>query len=181
MRPGDGPDPLAVRRRRRRAGDFVREEVAWGRSFAEVAAAKHGVIQVFGVHLGPLGLGVAPLDADDRPLAEPALEVPAPPKPGTAWEVPATPRSRAIAGLVERVEEVDTPAGKQRALRVSHRAADGEVFVATSWYDRGLRPIRLEIRVSGALVEAHAALGSAEPSAEECRSAIEWAKKHFAK
>ena len=181
VRPGDGPAPFAVRRRRRGAGDLVREEVAWGRSFSEVAGARHGVVQVVGVILGPTGIGVAALDGDDRPLGEPAIEVPAPAKPGTAWEVPATPHARAIAGLVERVEEVETPAGTQRALRVSHRATDGEVVVATSWYDRGLRPVRLEIRKSGVLVEAHAALGSAEPSADDCRAAIEWAKKHFAK
>ena len=181
VRPGDRPDPFAVRRRRRRVGDTVREEVVWGRSFAEVDGARHGVRQVYGVVLGAKGLAVALLDPEDRVVGEPVVEVPAPPRPGTAWEVPATPHSHAISGLVEKVEEVDTPGGRVRTLRVSHRAVAGEVRVATFWYDRGLRPVRFELRRSGVLEEAHAALASAEPSAEECRAAVEWAKQHLAK
>jgi hypothetical protein len=181
VRPLDGADPFAVRRRRRRAGDVVREEVLWGRSFAEVAAAQHGVVHVVGMTLGEKGLGAVLLDPHDRPVGDPVVEIPAPARPGTAWEVPATAGSRAIAGLVEKVEDVETPGGKQRALRVSHRSTEGEVRISTCWYDRGLRPVRLEIRKSGVLVEAHAALASAEPTADECRAAIEWAKTHLAK
>jgi len=181
VRPEEGRGPFAVRNRRVRSGDLVREEVTWGRTFEEVVALRHGTMQVTGLILDERGLSIAPLDAAGNPAGDAPLEVALPLRPGHTWEVPVSPRSPRVTGLVERIEEVETPGGRVRALRVSQRAVAGEVRVSTIWYDRGLRPVRFEFRKSGALVEAHAALKSAEPTPEECRRAVEWASKNLVK
>jgi hypothetical protein len=179
--PGKPPVPFAVRNRRVRDDGFVREEVLWGRSFAEAAAARHGTLQVTGLVLDPKGLAVAPVGPDGRLADAPRLELALPFRPGSTWEVPVSPRSPPVLGAVERVEEVDTPGGKMRALRVSHRILAGDLRTATVWYDRGLRPVRMEFRESGALLEAQAALAGTDPTPEQCRAALEWAARHLAR
>ena len=170
-----------MRNRRSREGGYVREEVVWGRSFEEISRVRHGTMQVVALILDPTGLRVSPLDDSGRPAGDPPVEVALPLKPGTAWDVSLGGGAPTVQGLVEKVEEVETPAGKVRALRVSQRALAGEVRISTIWYDRGLRPVRFEFRQSGALVEASAALASAEPTVEECRQALEWASKNLAR
>ena len=180
VRADGGREPLAERHRRRRFGDLVREEVVWDRTFAGLAAAEHGTAQVFALTLDGKGLGVSLLDADGRPLGEPALELAAPYRVGTSWTVEGAGGS--IACRIEALEETDTPAGKAKALRVSHRGGDAEGMTMLTWYDAGLRPVRSEVRrggARGALVEARAALASPEPSPEECRAAVEWARKNL--
>ena len=146
MRPGQSRAPFAVRNRRVRDDGFVREEIVWGRSFAEIAGAKHGTMQVTGIVFDGKGLSVAPVGMDGV-LAGPArLEVALPLRPGHAWEIPVSPEAPGADGTIERVEEIDTPAGKVRALRVSLRVLAGDLRVATLWYDRGLRPVRMEFR-----------------------------------
>jgi hypothetical protein len=178
---GTGSAPFAVRNRRVAADGFVREEVVWGRSFAEVATARHGTMQVAGLLLDDRGLSTALVDPDGRMAGTPHLEVALPLRPGSTWEVPLSPHSPTVLGTVERVEEVDTPGGRVRALRVSHRVLAGDLRTSTFWYDRGLRPVRIEFRESGELKVAQAALASEEPTPEECRAAMEWAAKHLAR
>lgn len=181
VRPEESRKPFAVRNRRRSEGDLVREEVVWGRSFDEVARAAHGTMQVVGLILDGRGLSIALLDESGKPVGQPSLEVAVPLRPGNTWEISVGDRFPKAVGLVERVEEVDTPGGKVRALRVSQRALAGEVWTSTIWYDRGLRPVRFEFRKSGNLLEAQAALPSPEPTPEECRGAVDWAAKNLAK
>jgi hypothetical protein len=176
VRAATGPAPIAERHRRTRAGDILREEVTWGRSFAEVAAAEHGVAQVFALLLDGRGLSVALLGPGDRPEGEPRVELPAPFRVGATWS------AEALDGSIRALEEVDTPGGRVQALRSEIRSRRGRPLVMTLWYDAGLRPVRSEIRYGGTkeLVEARAALASPSPTAEECRAAVEWARKHLA-
>jgi hypothetical protein len=175
---GAGAAVLAERHRRRRSGDLLVEEVTWGRSFAEVAGAEHGVAQVFAVFLDAKGLSFAPLGADGAPAGGRALEVARPFAPGTAWSG-NLPGTEDIAMRIAGIEAVETPAGKVRALRVevTDRASPRSM---TTWYDEGLRPVRSEMRgAEGAVEEARAALASESPTPEECRAAVAWAEKHL--
>ncbi len=178
VRTGSGPEPVAERSRRTRGEGFVREEVTWGRSFADLAAAEHGTAQVFALLLGDAGLSVSLLDASGRPAGDVRVEVAAPFRVGTSWTVPipgGTFEAR-IAGL----EKADTPGGPVEALRVEVRSPGPRPMVWTTWYDAGLRPVRAECRRGPTeIVEARAALASARPTPEECRAAVEWAKKNL--
>jgi hypothetical protein len=175
VRAANGPEPIAERHRRTRVGALLKEEVTWGRSFAEVAAAEHGVAQVFALLLDGRGLSVALLGPGERPEGEPRVELPAPFRVGNAWT------GDAVAGAVRALEEVDTPGGRVKALRSEIRTRRGRPLVMTIWYDAGLRPVRSEIRQPGskATVEARAALASPSPTVEECRAAVEWARKNL--
>ncbi len=181
LRPPDGPEPLAERHRRSRAGGILREEVTWGRSFADVAAAAHGTAQVFAVLLDGKGLSVALLDEAGKVAGDPRVEVAAPYRVGNAWTVDAG-NGAAFQARIEALEEVETPAGKVKALRV-RVAGTRRPESMTTWYDAGLRPVRAEVRrtATGEVLEARAALASAEPTPEECRTALEWAKKNLGK
>lgn len=172
----------AERHRRRLEGGILREEVTWGRSFAEVAGARHGTMQVFALHLDGRGLAVSLLDGEGKPSGDRRLELASPFRPGTAWTVegPGGP----VAGRIEALEEVATPAGKVRALRVLHQGLGGGAAAMTTWYDEGLRPVRSEVRRGGPrgmLVEARAALAAPDPSPGEARAALEWAERNLGK
>ena len=173
-----GSEPVAERYRRRRVEGVLREEVTWGRTFAAVAGAEHGVAQVFSVHLDGKGLGVALLDAEGRLLGEPRLEVAAPYRAGNEWTVdPGS--GTAFHARIEGIEEADTPGGKVKALRVRVTSPRPRPIAMTTWYDAGLRPVRSEVRWTDAVevIEARAALASAAPTPEECRAAVAWAKQ----
>jgi hypothetical protein len=182
VRPGAGREPFAERHRRRRDGDVLREEVTWGRSFAEVASAVHGLAQVFAVLLDAQGLKIAALDETGRIVGEPPIEVAAPFRAGTSWNADLG-GGVLVQGRIEALEDVDTPAGKVPAIRVRVTSTNRPGQVSTIWYDAGLRPVRGEVRPSGAAeaIEARAALASAEPTPEECRAALEWAKANLGK
>ncbi len=173
-----GPEPSAVRSRRRRGEGFVREEVRWGRSFAAVAAAEHGLAQVFALFLDGKGLSVGALDDGDRPVGETRVEVPAPFRVGETWTVRVD-KGHEVSGRIAALEKVETPGGAVEALRVELRAGPPRPLAMTIWYDAGLRPVRNEVRSleDGNVVEAMAALSSPAPTPEECRAAVEWAKK----
>jgi hypothetical protein len=189
VRPSEGGKAVvsAERHRRLREGGILREEVTWGRSFAEVAGARHGTVQVFALHLDGVGLAVSLLDGEGKPGSDRRLELASPFRPGTAWTVegPGGP----VAARVEALEEVETPAGKVRALRVlhqglGHQGLGGSAAAMTTWYDAGLRPVRSEVRRGGPrgmLVEARAALAAADPSPGEARAALEWAERNLGK
>ena len=175
-----GPEPIAIRSRRRRAPGFVRESTTWDRTFAAVATAEHGTEQVAALFLDAKGLSVSLVDEGDRPAGEGRLEVAAPFRPGTSWTV-QDPGGAAFHGLISALEKVETPGGPVEALRVEMRSPHARAQVMTSWYDAGLRPVRMEVRRDGApaVIEASAALPSAAPTPEECRAAVEWAKKNL--
>ena len=184
VRPAEGGKAVvtAERHRRRLVDGVLREEVTWGGSFSEVAGARHGTAQVFALFLDGGGLAVSLLDADGKPAGERRLEVAAPFRPGTTWTVEGP--GGLVAGRIEAVEEIDTPAGKVRAMRVLHAGGGGSGAAMTTWYDGTLRPVRSEVRrggPKGMLVEARAALASESPSPEESRAALEWAEKNLGK
>lgn len=175
-------EPYAERRRLRNEKGVSREEVTWGASFAELAGTAHGVAQVFAITLDARGLSVGLLDAEDRVVGQPWVEVAAPFRPGTRWLV-EPPNGSPLYCEIEAIEEVETPGGKVRALRVAVRNPTGLPTTMTTWYDAGLRPVRSDIRVFGSreLIEARAALASPTPSPDECRAALEWAAKNLEK
>ena len=176
LRTGTGAEPVAERSRRSRGDGFVREEITWGRSFGELAAAEHGTAQVFALMQGPAGLTVSLLDAAGRPAGEARMEVAAPFRAGTAWivAVPGGNFEARIAGI----EKAETPGGPVEALRVEVRSPGPRPVVMTTWYDAGLRPVRAEYRRgTSEVLESRAALPSAAPTPEECRAALEWAKR----
>jgi hypothetical protein len=175
-----GTEPIAVRSRRRRGEGFVRESTTWDRTFAAAAAAEHGTEQVAGLFLDGSGLRVSLLDEADRPVGDARLEVAAPFRPGTAWTV-EDPSGGRIQGRVVAVEKAETPGGPVEALRVEFLSPHARTQAMTTWYDRGLRPVRMEVRWAGSpdVIEASAALASSSPTPEECKSAVEWAKRNL--
>jgi len=177
LRTGTGGKPVAERSRRARGDGFVREEVTWARSFAELARMEHGTAQVFALFLGEKGLTVSQLGETDRPVGEAGLEVAAPFQAGTAWTVSLP--GGTVEGRIVGMEKVDTPGGTVEALRVETRAPVSPPEVMTIWYDPGLRPVRAEFRRGSAVIESRAALASATPSPEECRAAMDWARKNL--
>jgi hypothetical protein len=104
------------------------------------------------------------------------VEIAYPLEVGTRWRLSRGGRS--VDGEISGVEDIDTAGGRvPGALRVVHA---GEALVMTTWYDSTLRPVRAEVRdAEGLLVEARAMLGSPRPGAEECRGAVEWARKYL--
>jgi len=182
VKPTQGPRPSAERRRLRNVDGVLREEVTWGTSFADVAAASHGMAQVFAVSLDGRGVSVALLDEAGKVVGRPAVEVATPFRAGTRWLV-EPPSGAPLWCEIEAIEEVETPSGKVQALRVAVRSPSGRPSTMTTWYDAGLRPVRAELRSFGSreLIEARAALASATPTPEECRAAFEWAEKNLAK
>lgn len=178
VRAGSGAEPVAERSRRSHGDGFVREEYTWGRSFADLARAEHGTAQVFGLILGEKGLSLSLLDEAGRLAGDVRLEVAAPFQAGTAWTVPIPGGDfeARIAGL----EKTDTPGGPVEALRVEVRSPGPRPMVWTTWYDAGLRPVRAECRRGASeIVESRAALASARPTPEECKAAMEWARKNL--
>jgi hypothetical protein len=173
-----GTEPFALLSRRHREGGFVREEITWGKSFSAVASAKHGIEQVSALILDARGLCAALVDETGGIRGEPGIEVAAPFRPGNRWagRVP-----NGYLGSVEALEDVETPGGRVKSLRVRVWDDRSEGLSMTTWYDEGLRPVRMEIRSAGVpgVVEARAALASASPTPEECRAAVEWAKRVF--
>jgi hypothetical protein len=175
-----GPEPLALRSRRSKGAGFVRESMTWNRSFAAAAAAERGTEQVAALYLDAKGISVGLLDEGDKPVGEKRLEVAAPYRAGTEWSVDDG-SGAWFHARIGAVEKVETPGGTVEALRVEVRSPHARAQVITQWYDRGLRPVRMEVRWLGAtdVLEASAALASAAPTPEECRAAVEWAKKNL--
>jgi hypothetical protein len=178
IRAGTGPEPIAERSRRRAGLGWVREEITWGRSFADVAAAEHGIAQVSAVLLDARGLCVGLLDESGRPAGETRVGIAAPFRAGTAWIVPVPGGN--IEGRITGMEKAATPSGPVEALRVELRAQGSQPLRWTTWYDAGLRPVRVEARRGeNEVFESRAALASPTPSAEECRAAFEWARTNL--
>jgi hypothetical protein len=173
-----GPQPVAERSRRTAGDGFVRDEVTWARSFGDLAGMEHGTAQVLALRLGEEGLTLSLLDGTGRPAGPSIVEVAAPFRAGTAWEVANGPRR--LSARIVSSETVETPGGPVEALRVEHRALARGAGLMTTWYDRGLRPVRAEIRGPDAeILEARAALASPTPTPEECRAALEWARRNL--
>ena len=178
VRVGTGTEPVAERSRRVRGEGWVREEVTWGRSFADLAAAEHGTAQVFALLLDGRGLCVSLLDEAGQPAGDTRIEIAAPFRAGTAWTVPMPGRN--IDARIAGMEKVETPSGPVEALRVDVRERGSRPHRWSTWYDAGLRPVRSEGRRGDAeVLETRAALASATPSAEECRAAFEWARTNL--
>jgi len=176
LRTGTGAEPVAERSRRSRGDGFVREEITWGRSFGDLARAEHGTAQVFALMQGPSGLTVSLLDGAGRPSGEARMEVAAPFRAGTAWIVPVPGGN--FEARIAGIEKADTPGGPVEALRVEVRSPGPRPVVMTTWYDAGLRPVRAEYRRgTSEVLESRASLASASPTPEECRAAMEWAKR----
>ena len=178
IKAGTGAEPVAERSRRSRGEGFVREEITWGRSFGDLARAEHGTAQVFALLIGEKGIVVSLLDEAGRPAGDTRVEVAAPFRAGTAWIVPVPGGNfeARIAGL----ERTDTPGGPVEALRVEVRSPGPRPVLMTAWYDAGLRPVRAEYRRGETeVLESRAALASSSPTPEECRAAVEWARRNL--
>jgi len=178
IRTGTGAEPVAERSRRSRGDGFVREEITWGRSFGDLARAEHGTAQVFALLIGEKGIVVSLLDEAGRPAGDTRVEVAAPFRAGTAWIVPVPGGN--FEARIAGIEKAETPGGPVEALRVEVRSPGPRPILMTTWYDAGLRPVRAEYRRGATeVIESRAALASPSPSPEECRAAVEWAKKNL--
>ncbi len=179
VRASAGGDPTAERHRRTALGDGrIREDVSWGRAFADLGRADGPVAQAFVLAVTGDGLVASP----DGEGATGYTEVALPLKAGTTWEVTG-PGGRRTRGRIEARERIETPGGAvDDALRVVHEALGGAGLRMTTWYDAGLRPVRAEVRRGdGSLVEARAALAGEAPTPEAARAAVAWAREHLSK